>query len=1205
MPDTSESVSWATSLQEGLGGIRLTQPLAKLYSQYTRLTSGRRSLAGWMRGEEDARLRDAERLVSAALALKENGHDAWQQPMRRAAEILEWLSHPELNPRKLPIRLLSAAAYQVAGYPARATGLLQQESAVSSEIDLLTSVLKADFPGLLRGLVQVWAYRAHVTERHNSDFEISASEQLGIQMSQWVSDQLGSSLGVLCAFFRWGDEERLSKALQKVDALCKLLLHGQDPYLWLLANLTGEATEAYVNSSLRRNVTEIVGHQSDSGRVVLERYVRNCYSTGKSLIWPSQKRGVEKLAERGSFALCTPTGSGKTSVAELAILDSLFGQVASDGIVPMALYLVPSRALASEVESKLSRVLQSVSDQRVKVTGLYGGTDWGPTDPWLTSDEPTVLICTYEKAEALIRFLGPLFLNRLTLVVIDEAHSVQFDGRTESFRTAENRSLRLESLISRLLAYVDEDRTRVIALSAVASGFERPLACWVTRQPSASPVSAGYRSMRQLIGRLECLPNRGFTIRYDMMDGSTLEFQEAGQPDRPYIPSPFNPYAPASKWEKAGPQKRLRPYLLWAGMHLAAPDQGGRQHAVLLAIAQHIGGFAEDFLDLLDHDWSNESLPQFFRPPEDQHRRTIWERCLKSCEDYFGSDSFEYRLLRRGIAVHHGKMPGLLARLLVEAIQERVVYLVLATSTLSEGVNLPFETVIISSLRRGTSFLTVREFANLVGRAGRPGVGTSGQSLVLSPHVDLAGNAKEEWSMQQAQSTYFGLLEGLRPTIEGERGHRGHSPLAELIEYLQRQWHEITGSDSLTEFARWLEETAVLYQPSGALTEPAAALLESLDSLDGILLSALVEAEQRADRDLSAVEVEEHLQGIWQQSYAHYCSSREQELGSLFVRRGRSLASRHYPQRSVRRKFYNTSLPPRSAVQLLDAYASLKEHLSQGWDYVRWDATSRLEYVETTAMLLNSIPVFAQSDRIGNTRVDWHDALAWWLDPIGSTSKPGAKQVSAWHEYISRYFQYRFNWALGSIVALAMDESHGGQPIAPSLTQWPTSNLPWIVFWLKELIVWGTIDPVAAFLLARSKAVTRTEAEEIAVSYYEGRAEISPNELLNPIAVRDWVDAHFAPEHGTGPLGPPQLMKVRLSRDFAGQSKTRWTVVPVEVGPEILWYDPAGFPLATSPKPSRWSDEFLSSYDFVLKSDESLVESRLYLSLKYLPGVSS
>ncbi|MFP3759246.1 hypothetical protein SB751_35785, partial [Cupriavidus sp. SIMBA_020] len=76
----------------------------------------------------------------------------------------------------------------------------------------------------------------------------------------------------------------------------------------------------------------------------------------------------------------------------------------------------------AEVEHRLSEDLQGIDARPVVVTGLYGGIDWGPTDAWVQSQDPVIVICTFEKADALIRYLGVLFLDRVRLVVIDEAH---------------------------------------------------------------------------------------------------------------------------------------------------------------------------------------------------------------------------------------------------------------------------------------------------------------------------------------------------------------------------------------------------------------------------------------------------------------------------------------------------------------------------------------------------------------------------------------------------------------------------------------------------------------------------------------------------------------------------------------------------------------------------------------------------------------
>jgi len=107
-------------------GPGLTPAAAKLYSQQVRLRANQPGLSGWRQQEADERLEEAVRLLDAALIELEEGGEpsrSWAG-LRRAAELLEWLSHPDICPRGVPVRLLAAAAYQLAGYPARSSGLL-------------------------------------------------------------------------------------------------------------------------------------------------------------------------------------------------------------------------------------------------------------------------------------------------------------------------------------------------------------------------------------------------------------------------------------------------------------------------------------------------------------------------------------------------------------------------------------------------------------------------------------------------------------------------------------------------------------------------------------------------------------------------------------------------------------------------------------------------------------------------------------------------------------------------------------------------------------------------------------------------------------------------------------------------------------------------------------------------------------------------
>lgn len=853
------------------------------------------------------------------------------------------------------------------------------------------------------------------------------------------------------------------------------------------------------------------------------------------------------------------------------------------------MYLVPKRALAAEVEAKLLRTIGPLSKDRVVITGLYGGIDWGPTDAWLTSDDRTVLICTYEKAEALIRFLGPLFLGRLSLVVLDEAHMVQFDGSVEELRNAESRSLRLESLIARLFVHVPPQQSRVIALSAVAAGMENTLAKWITGDESANPAKTLYRSTRQLIGRLQCKTHRAFDIRYDLLDRASLRFKETGEGGTPFIPGPFPPHPVADSFDGAGPEKRLRPYLFWAAMHLVAPVEAGRRHAVLVSIPQRIGGYAEDLLNLLEDDWANVNMPVVFEPPDDPEKGDKWQRCLQACEDYFGQSSREYRLLQKGIVAHHGKMPGLMARLLVQLVDEGVVHLILATSTLSEGVNLPFEVVLLPTLRRGQNWMTPREFANLAGRAGRPGYGTEGRCLVLLPAEPT------DWSGSQLVQKYEELISRLEITHDApDNSTGGRSALAELLISLRTQWQTVSKSKSEADFLKWLEVTATLSTSDSKRATSADALTETLDSLDSVLLASIVELESLAGAALSPVELESKLVEIWRRCYAHYASDQEALLGQWFLRRGQALTTRIYPDAAQRRSLYRSGLPPKLGSQLMLLYPVVKQHLLTGADYAQRDSDGQFEFIKILVKLLSRHPTFALASKTPG-KTPWEDILRWWLDPRGPIAAPTAKQVSDWYDYVATNFSYRFAWGMGCMLAIAADEAHGGDLQPTTLESWDDTGLPWIALWLKELIVWGTLDPVAAYLLGRGRAVTRSEASVIANQYFESHVNLEANEMLDPSAIRKWADtvAKSAPDEAKSK--PKAALKVKLARTFPPKAARRWRVLPTEVGTRINWVEPAGFLLAAGERPANWKSTWLDDGDFFLDIDSETISFEPYL----------
>jgi DEAD/DEAH box helicase len=1198
-----ETIELAQGIREQFLGTDFPSSLAKLYSQHRLLGANQKELKSWQTADTMEWLHNAVRLIDAGFIERDAGKSNWSDTLGRAGEILEWLSHPDLNPDDLPLRLLSAAAYQLAGYPARARGLLNEELVEGRESAFLRFLLKAELPDLFQQLVQYWRREMSAETGTLRETDISGDERdkFSEELQRKITTETMRSLGILCAEMRWGGESRLQVALEQLKNIGKIFLHTDVPYSWLLAKLCTEVVSVYAASSMRYHLATLAEGLNSEGKETLERYLRDRYRRCKSLAWSSQIHGIEQLTKGGSFALCTPTGSGKTTVAEIAIMQSLFPELSGSeaeisSSAPLALYLVPSKALATEVESGLSRAFRNLKVPPIIVTSLYGGTDGGPTDAWFILDQPTVLICTYEKSEALIRFLGSHFLKRVSLIIIDEAHSIQFDGNSVKLCKAESRSLHLEAMSTRLFAYLDryQKNGKVVALSAVASDIKEPLARWIAGQTDSVPVETSYRSTRQVVGRLECLPDRSFKIYNDWLDGATLHMGGDSKSDVPYIPRPF-PACPAiPEWENKsanqGPEKCLRPYLLWAAMQLASPDDKGRQGAVLVSVTQQIGGYAKDFLELLtlmEKKAQNLPLfepplefPLFFQAPVESKKQELWGNCLQSCEDYFGPESVEYKLLRKGIVVHHGKMPGLLARFLVKLIDKRVVHLVLATSTLSEGVNLPFETILIPSLRRVNERISNREFGNLIGRAGRPGFGTEGRSLVLL-------DSKSDGA---ARSQYTQLIANFnQPDSEKEEMD---SSLATLLSLIHKQWGLISKTDDHQAFLDWLDQTAPLSQ--GNPLSEGQEVIQTLDSLDGILLSMIVEIEQLTNEELSIDELERHLTQVWRRSFAYYSTQQEQQLGEIFVMRGMALKKSVYQEAFLRRRLYRTGMPPRSGSQLLLLHSDLKEYLKSGEDFARRSPEERFWYVRDVVDQLRTIPILEIAETLGegSNKADWESILRWWLAPKLARNKPS--DSSKWYDYVSDNFIYRLNWGLGSVVSLAIDDAHDGNMVEASWENWSDVGLPWIVLWLKELITWGTLEPVAAYLLARGVEVTRKKAEKRAELYYlEQSPDSSPDELLNAVTIREWA-MKFSRQEQSQYTVPPN-MKVYLARDFSRVSDKQWRVIPVEDGDDIYWFDPGGFHLASCQKPENWHASYMDTYDFMLDPHKKRVWSISYV----------
>jgi helicase len=169
-------------------------------------------------------------------------------------------------------------------------------------------------------------------------------------------------------------------------------------------------------------------------------------STIKEL-YPPQEEAIKAglLDTNRNFVIATPTASGKTLLAELAMLQSILT------VSGKCLYVVPLNALAYEKYQNFKGKYGAVAN-----VGISTG-DYESSSRYL--ERYDIIILTLEKLDSLTR-LKPAWLRTISVVVVDEVHVLG----------EEKRGPRLEGAMARFMSF--NPSARFIALSATIANVE-------------------------------------------------------------------------------------------------------------------------------------------------------------------------------------------------------------------------------------------------------------------------------------------------------------------------------------------------------------------------------------------------------------------------------------------------------------------------------------------------------------------------------------------------------------------------------------------------------------------------------------------------------------------------------------------------------------------------------------------------------------
>jgi helicase len=423
-------------------------------------------------------------------------------------------------------------------------------------------------------------------------------------------------------------------------------------------------------------------------------------NSGISELFPPQEEAIRAgVLEGRNIVLASPTASGKTLIAELCALKHV---LENHGKV---IYLSPLRALASEKfeEFKKYTSIKKADGRKVSV-GISTG-DFDSADNWL--ERYDVIVTTNEKADSLLRHRAK-WMDNISLVVADEIHLLNEAERGPT----------LEIVLARLLQV--NPHIQILALSATINNVDE---------------IAGWLNAKYIVTEW-----RPITLKEGVILQDEIQYKD-GASRKIELGTRFTVINLVLNTLKNGGQA-----LIFAST---------RRNAVSAAktVASHM----------------NKALPKtgskLVKRSLEEETKKVLEKEAKKILDAGEKTQLSEELadlVRCATAYHHAGLSGAHRKVIEDAFKERKIKFLTATPTLAWGVNLPARIVIIQDYRRfeagyGNYPISVLDYKQMAGRAGRPKYDKFGESVLIAKTADEADYLMENYVLAKPERIWSRL----------------------------------------------------------------------------------------------------------------------------------------------------------------------------------------------------------------------------------------------------------------------------------------------------------------------------------------------------------------------------------------------------------------------------------------------------------------
>ena len=509
-----------------------------------------------------------------------------------------------------------------------------------------------------------------------------------------------------CSFFSSGNDEKLKSQLNE---LRKYIYSVGSPRQILLGDLICSIGYKKIQNSTWMCLPKYSGLSKREWINTLKK---------KNFIkefWPAQHLlGKAGILKGKSAIVQMPTSAGKTKSTELIIRSAFLS-----GRATLAVIVAPFRALCNEIKNTLA---DAFYNEPIEIDEL---SDTLQVD-FKFSDllgHQQILVLTPEKLFYILKHSVDL-ASKIDLLILDEGH--QFDSGT--------RGVTYELLLTSLNLKIPQEAQKIL-ISAVISNAEN-IGEWLNGESNVVDGEALIPTFKSIAfaswidqqGRIEYV-NTDNIDRNEFFVPRVIEKIElnkkVGERKKRYFPE---------KGKGSG-----QSIALYLGLKLISNGS----IAIFCGSKAVAVSICEKAIDIIERD-----IPLNLPKEYSDYQEVIRLRNLHVLN--LGEDSSASIISQYGIFSHHGNVPHGIRLAIEHAMRENLIRFVVCTSTLAQGVNLPIRYLIVTSIYQAGEPIKVRDFHNLIGRAGRSGMHTEGSILFVDPEVyENRKNSRGKWSWKQ------------------------------------------------------------------------------------------------------------------------------------------------------------------------------------------------------------------------------------------------------------------------------------------------------------------------------------------------------------------------------------------------------------------------------------------------------------------------